>query len=175
MKRYSQNTILGQYAELVQADPIFSQPSVTPPDLLPFFIIKKAEIDYFERTGIDYFRNFNNTKGIHEALTLYLKDKLFYTKEPLGDLTTIVETKTGNLIENNIVSTQYLGDFEKFEPLCIQNVGLHSDVEEIIKNLKRPQGSPYLLSLAGKLDGPKDLSENKRKYLAENACSKPKD
>jgi len=174
MKKYSQNDILSQCAESAQAGLVVSSPArVIPPDLLPFFIVKRAGIDHSERAGVDYFRDFNNSKGLHEALMPYLGGKVFYTEEPSGDLTTIVEIKTGSSIENNIILSQYLGDFEKLEPLCIQDIGLRSDVKEIIRNLKRPQGAPYLLSLAGKFDGPRDLSENKRKYLAKNVSSKP--
>jgi len=167
---YSQDNISGQYFESVQPISTAPQENTIPPDLLPFFIIERAEIDHFERESMGYLRIFNKTRGLQESWTLYLlKDKLLNpTWEPLVNLTTTVETKT------IILPSQYLGNLEKIEPLCIQDTGLYSNVEEIIRNLKRPQGTPYLLSLAGKLDGPKDLSENKRKYLAKNVNSKPK-
>lgn len=175
MKVNSQHYIPEQYIRSIQTVSISSQVSPIPSNLLPFFL---------KRVGVDYLGKIHKTRGWQEFLTLYLlKDKVISTgsqTELLSELTTVIETKTlmeagaGNVIERDTTSSQYLGDFEKLEPLCIQDIDLHSDVNKIIRNLKRPQGAPYLLSLAGKLDGPRDLSENKGKYLAKNVKQKPK-
>jgi len=53
----------------------------------------------------------------------------------------------------------------KFRPLNIVDLDSDSDVEKLLKGLKRPKGKSYMSSLIGKGVGPRDLSENKYKYI----------
>lgn len=173
MDKHSQFYISGPYIRSVQVAPTPSQVKPIPSNLLPFFIKKAAA---------DYLGEVKNTKGLQESLTLFSKDRIIPVEgqvELLPELTTAIKTKTltfieaegGKLVEDKTASTQYLGDFEKFEPLYIRDINLHSDVNEIIRDLKTPPADPYFFSLFGKASGPKDLSINKRKYLAQNTKS----
>jgi len=59
------------------------------------------------------------------------------------------------------------GVVKKFRkrPLNVVDLDSDFDVKKIMRSLKRPKGKAYMLNLIGKGAGPKDLSENKHKYI----------